>query len=248
MKRTLAFLGLFGILITCLSLSTIFFNWPLRPTVDIRATSIPDASVKVNEQLILTHPDAPVFEYSGRLVSNLELPQSVKYPSSVSISLKMTLELDSPKLIRGVIGHPSWKASGSDEIRSAMLASPPKVQLHLAGADVSPAEGRRLSRDAEMKWSVNPKVAQDYEGYISISEGRQEFRVPSGMAIIEWPTQIPVSIQVREPIARKLIQGVVAFMGTLLTLPGIIAFVRARRDEKRRREEEEAGESRIIVP
>jgi hypothetical protein len=122
--------------------------------------------------------------------------------------------------------------------------------LALAGADVEPVGRNPISENGQARWSIHPKAEGTLHGFIKPEFLRSEGG-HAGQYRMEYSTEeyIPVSLTTREPLItqKNIVSGAVGFFGTLLTLPGILEFLRRRRESSQKTEAELAKESPKII-
>lgn len=124
--------------------------------------------------------------------------------------------------------------------------------LSLAGAKVEPAGKNPVSENGRAQWSVKPEGPGLLRGFVKpnfpqSSGGHSgEYRVEFSAA-----DYVPVNVTSTEPIltTKSVLSGVLTFFGTMLTLPGILAFLKERRKQRKEQvEEQQRQRPKIILP
>ena len=144
---------------------------------------------------------------------------------------------DSPT---NVFGPPQPTANiphfSNDELKEFVLnrfrAGEIAFSLHLAGAKVEPKGKNPVSPSGKVKWSVMPESSGKLEGFLK-PEFSKSIGGHSGEHRIEFKTEefIPIEIRSNDRIftLTRLLSAFTGFFGGLLTLPGILAFIKDRR-------------------
>jgi hypothetical protein len=116
--------------------------------------------------------------------------------------------------------------------------------LSLAGAKVEPSGSNSVSSDGRVEWSVKSDSAGVLTGFIrpDFLKSKGEF---SGDQKVEYTSDdyIPIRIEVNERIMTptRMLSAVSGFFGSLLTLPGILAFIEHRRKKRKKSKQTEKG-------
>jgi len=129
-----------------------------------------------------------------------------------------------------------------DHIHQRMKRGEIAFLLSLAGAKIEPAGENPVSENGRARWSVKPEGPGLLRGFVKPAFPRSsgdhygEYRVEYSAA-----DYIPVNVTVTEPImtTKSFLSGAVTFFGTLLTLPGILAFLEEQRKKRKEREAEQ---------
>jgi hypothetical protein len=124
--------------------------------------------------------------------------------------------------------------------------------LALAGADVAPA-GRNFPHGNTLAWSVKPKEAGHLVGTIVQSkpaneqEEVEELNSGIGAYLQQSPT-VRITALATPFQGAQVLSWIPKFLGTLLTLPGILAFLREYRVRKEAKRLRELEQRKIIIP
>jgi len=139
-----------------------------------------------------------------------------------------------------------------DLIHQRMKRGEIAFSLFLAGAKVEPSGKNPVSENGRAQWSVKPEGPGLLRGFVrpifpQSSGGHSgEYRVEYSAA-----DYVPVNVTSTEPIVttKSVLSAVVTFFGTLLTLPGILAFLKEQRKKRKEQEEEQKRRRpKIILP
>lgn len=157
--------------------------------------------------------------------------------------------------------HSCWRLSDDDKMKLAL--EPIKsgrigFALSIAGLETRPKDVAFAS-DGQVQWSAMAQKTGTLEGFIVAVPDSDIYVLPLRNDILvsyqihSNPKQI-ITIKVVEDLfsREKLFSYVVTFLGTLLTLPGILSFLRDRQKAKEERREKEAqkereAEKRLII-
>src|SRR5579883_28293 len=208
------------------------------------------ATAEVYPDVASTHPvhSSP---YRVQLIGRVTLPESVPVDESFVLEVQYSIE--------GVYDVNGQRMS--DAMQSlALFEIRPKLRrwlrgtLAIAGMDVAPSGAVAVADDLAASWSVRAHSPGKYRGVLktelSYLAPELESLGRNGLPRIPVPGDLTFGIEVEhERIGVYTVVGWAgAFLGPLLTLPGLFAFSaewRRRRDEKRRKK---ADEKRIIYP
>jgi hypothetical protein len=122
-----------------------------------------------------------------------------------------------------------------NQVREDMKAGRVAFSLSLAGASVQPSGRNAVTEAGVASWSIAPSAAGTIRGFIApdflSSRGGH-----NGQYRTEYTAEdnLPIVITTIEPFftRKTIVSGIVGFFGSLLTLPGIISFIRERRGAK----------------
>lgn len=191
------------------------------------------------------------------------LRTSVEYPSQVasdrSFLVALKLEIDKvqfvpiPRRDIGLLGGATGPVPDFDESRlrtfvaSILRSQDLSFTLMLAGAEVQPKEKNPLSEAGRTWWSVKAKASGRLEGFL-----RPNFPRRTGghggkhRVAYEVDDHIPIAVDAHQRIFTRpaIVSWIGGFFGSLLTLPGLLAFIEQRRARRKKRQDEE---SRIIT-
>lgn len=190
---------------------------------------------------------------SVRIVGVLEIILKAIYPASVPANAgfcvtaaahvkKIDCELASPtpSALSSSVAHSSqenaaMEAAYEERIQRFFDSKPLLFHLHLAGATIAPSEAQRPAHDS-VTWSV--LAARDN---ISSFNGSIELSLPAELTRIGnfsfRNRAAPVFVAVKDPIFTlpNILRWAGSFLGSLLTLPGILYFVQDYKKRKIRR-------------
>jgi len=188
------------------------------------------------------------FAFSGQNkwgIISASLDMKVKYPRMVMNDQSFTVALE----VSGRDGEFMWESDSdrmtrpplnpSEDIMQMMIdnyiAQNVAFSLSLSGAEVQPTGAVYVGDLKKALWWVRAKEAGSYVGFI-----RPEFPSSVGGYAGEHHVQftandyLPISIQSRERVftIKNLISCITVFFGSLLTLPGLIAFFKERKTRR----------------
>jgi hypothetical protein len=131
-------------------------------------------------------------------------------------------------------------------VSQALASGEIQFQLVLAGAAVKPDTPISVARDAASRyiltWSVYPESnIQWMEGYISPNV--YDIKSESYMIRVYLGREYPLEFEIFTPALNVAKSAVAVFLGSLLTLPGIVAFYHSLRDRRRKHGDGDAGKS-----
>ena len=174
-------------------------------------------------------------------------------PSQIRQEFERDLDLLDPIPAGRAIPPPEFSPDElRDFIHQRMKRGEIAFVLSLAGAKVEPTGKNAVSEKGNTHWSVKPEGPGLLRGFIKPDFLRSSGG-HSGEHRVEYSAAeyIPVNVTSVEPIitTKSVLSATVTFLGTLLTLPGILAFLEKRR---RKRKEQDAEQQRqrpkIILP
>jgi len=180
----------------------------------------------------------------------VEHPKTVDFGDSFLVTT--TVSITDPKAYLISKGINSWEKllpMQPDELadRASVLFSSgiAGVNLALSGATISPAGTQPVAEDHQVVWSVTPDNPGQLKGYVYgtwLEEASDSSDVWKGA----FDENVFFTIKVNTNVLTfdNIMTWIGHFCSPLLTLPGIIAFFRARREKKL----EVAARSKIIIP
>jgi hypothetical protein len=170
----------------------------------------------------------------------------VKVPASESFAIELTAHIIDVSAIEYLVDPKPGEPGVSIPIR---LSAADKEDwknraslsfgLDLPGMDFSQVQ--TLSKDGVARWAVRPKEKGIFVGYITPTTS-------SGTKIDDASprTQIRVQVGAGYFTRERILAALAYFFGSLLTLPGLLSFLR---EFKRAREDsEQKRKSRLIIP
>jgi hypothetical protein len=152
------------------------------------------------------------------------------------VPIALFIHVEAPKVIY-TGGSYSVIASVTIQTKTP-LSSPsklvPQLQLSGAGVEIVPKDWLSLSPDKPAKWSVAGTEPGEYSLVMNFKPTSPTDPNDSGTKLVFSPSS-DISLTVERRWRDWVAQGwpiFAAFMGSLLTLPGILAFLKDRKNEK----------------
>ncbi len=226
---------LFVLGIATIALSVLYFaaRFPKASHYEVVSTS-----KSLSHQDVFTPPIGVRKVIRAELDISIEPPPKVETGDAVVVVLTVT-----PRVPTGgslLLIH--------RQMREGMIA----FSLILAGAKVEPSGKNVVSSSGRAQWSVKPEEPGTLNGFV-----KPEFYKSSGGYFgkdrVEYSTEeyIPVTVTTSERVetTKSAISAAVAFFGSLLTLPGILAFMKERREKRKDRDADDRERGpKIILP
>ncbi len=256
-----------GVFLVPVSLDRSFMGWVAKSSV--RSSTIsPDTEAEWKAQLehVVSGPIAGLSDVFTPIVSNyVDLTMKVDFPSSVYAdsdfivrasgivgSSFVTKERSITSLTEKTVNDPSWN---STKLQGLFDAGRLGLVLSIGGADVKP-EGLALLSKGEAVWVVTPKHAGTLKGFLRVHPNLTVEEVKSGLKennagfffAVSPSSEITVSSIDRILTRERVLSSIVGFFGAFLTLPGIIAFIQARRKRAQKQKSNENSPPLIISP
>lgn len=200
--------------------------------------------------------------YFAKVGMKLEYPKSVYADDSFSVRLADLTASDfvTKEFLLGsqqgtTISNPHWNA---DELHGLFEDARLGFVLSVTDAAVIP-NGVVLLNNGTAEWVVRPNHAGAIKGLLEIhvrettAERERRFyshnepkQDPEYLVFADDSSRISVDVADRLVTTEKLVGWIGTFFGAFLTLPGILAFLHARR-EKAERKKQDGEESRRII-
>jgi hypothetical protein len=105
------------------------------------------------------------------------------------------------------------------------------AKLVLAGAEIVPSDTVPVSDDGTAVWSIRLKERGNFSGAVQLVAATQPSS-ENGSTFTENDLKFKIDVASRGPDWTQIVGWITTFGGPLLTLPGILAFVQARRKDK----------------
>lgn len=202
--------------------------------------AIPESKMFVSEEVksVATYWQPPMGlpgKMQIRTVSTaLTYPSSVNTNESFLVTLKVT-EISSVDYV-GIIDRDKLPAPEKLTNEATSLKDLAFV-LDIQGVEVTPKSATATSRDGVINWSAMAKSAGDFKGVIrfdlqTVQEKEKIRDVPLEKFEFEKPVEVTISASDPWFTRKTLIAGILAFLGSLATLPGIVAFWRTSKEAK----------------
>lgn len=172
-------------------------------------------------------------EYAIDLRIQLNYPSSLPKDSTILIEAILEIEEIHIPDLQGLTGAFEYMKSEKyaqnmlwQQLESGLLS----LELNLPAAEISPDRLKNFSKGRKSAWSVYFPVAGSHEGIITAESNLL------GTLNIQQDGEGIVKINVYEPLYSKknLISLVGILLGPLVSIPGIFAFVREIRKERRK--------------
>lgn len=185
----------------------------------------------------------------GQITGTLEIGTEITYPKSISATEGFSISARA-KLLKAncmsplpaispwtgrLVGTPAEKlkeeAEYNEDVTKFFAGGPVTYRLALTGATVSPTEPQRPKHE-DARWSImSADKAKKLVGHIEIEVDSTASRADS---IKLRDRTVPFTIEVSEPVftSTNFLRWGSTFLGSLLTLPGILSFLDNHRKRK----------------
>jgi hypothetical protein len=206
-----------------------------------------------HDEEVIRFADGTSHTIRAELVIRIEPPPKVKTGDAVVVVLTVTPRVST------VVDPPLPRKSDSlrefpllSLIHQRMEQGEIAFSLFLAGAKVEPSGKNVVSSSGRAQWSVKPEGSGSLKGFVK-PEFNKLSRDHAGKYRVEYSTAeyIPVNVISFEPVVttKSVVSATGVFFGSLLTLPGILAFMKERREERKDRDADDRERGpKIIVP
>ena len=247
--------GLFGltILLGRTLILAPYYDRPSPPTSQTAPFSIGFKGVRSRP---LPHV---LVQVSASMNVTLQYPKYVPPENSFSVDALVTLKDAKVEGTSASSGEPvklapaataRIQAAADRQYRDFLKTGAVGLTLRLAGAEIQPKEQAPIV-ESRASWSVKPNAKGQLNGFLSpLAMLSPHVEVSSNAPGTDFSYQLtdltlsgtqPMQITVRPHFSETLWNTATYALGTLLTIPGLVAFfldLQKRRDERRKREQE----------
>jgi len=114
-----------------------------------------------------------------------------------------------------------------------------KVVAHLAaaGATIDPHEGQLIGNRRTVVWTLKPESPGELRGYVYGEWTQDPGDSEAWRGDFDDNAYFSISVSERLITSRNLLAWAAQFLGALLTLPGLIAFIQGAREWRRKKQE-----------